>query len=210
MSQGYEAILRDNLRRFFSNPPPDIGKWLGAYWVDESVCLRAFGEDCCLGPEEIRLSGSLEKGPKGILISLYAAYADPQPMEIEPLRSFMEFSNAMPYHHGAFKKNVETPLIPRVPRIREHRREIQSTFDSPPVAPECRGDFSFVLLPLPKVALCYSFYLPDEEFPASVTCLFSANASSFLPVAALADIAEYTSKAIVDFVDRCENHRHEA
>jgi hypothetical protein len=53
---------------------------------------------------------------------------------------------------------------------------------------------------LPKVALCYIFYLPDEEFPASVTCLFSQNALSFMPLDGLADVAEYTSKVIIQLI----------
>ena len=64
------------------------------------------------------------------------------------------------------------------------------------------GDFSFVLYPLPKIALCYILYLPDEEFPASVTCLFSRNALSFMPLDGLADVAEYTSKAIIQLLKR--------
>ncbi|MDP2971503.1 MAG: DUF3786 domain-containing protein, partial [Deltaproteobacteria bacterium] len=61
-------------------------------------------------------------------------------------------------------------------------------------------DFSFTLYPLPRVALCYVFNLPDEEFPASVTCLFASNADRFLPVAGLADTAEYTAKKIIQLV----------
>jgi len=52
------------------------------------------------------------------------------------------------------------------------------------------GDFSLVLFPLPKIALYYIFYLPDDEFSASATCLFSANAVSFLPVDGLAGFVE--------------------
>ena len=40
----------------------------------------------------------------------------------------------------------------------------------------------------------------DEEFPASVTCLFSANALSFIPLDGLADVAEYTSNKIIQAI----------
>jgi len=53
---------------------------------------------------------------------------------------------------------------------------------------------------LPKIALCYIFYLPDEEFPASVTCLFSNNARLFMPLDGLADVAEYTSRRIIEII----------
>ena len=62
------------------------------------------------------------------------------------------------------------------------------------------GDFSFVVYPLPKIALCYIFYDPDEDFPASVTCLFSNNARRFLPLDGLADVGEYTSRKILEIV----------
>jgi len=40
--------------------------------------------------------------------------------------------------------------------------------------------------------------LADEEFPASVTCLFAANAELFMPVDGLADVGEITAKKIID------------
>lgn len=36
----------------------------------------------------------------------------------------------------------------------------------------------------------------DEEFPASVTCLYSNNARMFLPIDGLADVGEYCSKIL--------------
>jgi hypothetical protein len=42
--------------------------------------------------------------------------------------------------------------------------------------------------------------LPDEKLPASATCLFSNNALSFLPIDALADTGEYTSKKIIELI----------
>ena len=62
------------------------------------------------------------------------------------------------------------------------------------------GDFSLTLYPLPRIPLHYIFYLPDEEFPAAVTCLFSADATSHLSVDGLADVAEYTGRKIVSFI----------
>ncbi len=62
------------------------------------------------------------------------------------------------------------------------------------------GDFAFVVYALPKVALCYIFYKSDQDFPASVTTLYSNNAISFLPIDALADVGEYTSKKIIEIL----------
>ncbi len=60
------------------------------------------------------------------------------------------------------------------------------------------GDFAFVVRPLPKILLCYMFYEADEDFPPSVTCLFSNNANRFMPMDGLADVGEYTSKSILE------------
>ena len=62
------------------------------------------------------------------------------------------------------------------------------------------GDFSFVIYPFPKIALCYIFYEADDDFSASVTCLYSNNALSFLPIDALADVGEYTSRKMLDLI----------
>ena len=77
---------------------------------------------------------------------------------------------------------------------------ILDSFSGHEPPPDTGGDFSFVLYPLPKIALVYIFYMPDEEFPASVSCLFSANALSFMPLDGLADVAEYTSKGILEII----------
>jgi hypothetical protein len=73
-------------------------------------------------------------------------------------------------------------------------------FEGQDELPGLGGDFSFVLAPLPKIGICYIFYLPDEEFEASVTCLFSANALCFMPLDGLADVAKYTSRKIIQLV----------
>ena len=158
--------------------------------------FRAFGEDCCLGPERITLAGSPEIGPKGLLISLYAAYVNREPIHLEPFKAFKDFPNSMPYH-GPFSANSEQILIPYVTQIEVRQEIIQDAFSGELGPANMAGDLSLVLYPLPKIALCYVFYLPDEEFPASVTCLFSCNALSFLPLDGLADVAEYTSKQII-------------
>jgi len=83
--------------------------------------------------------------------------------------------------------------------IRERKEEIKAVFDG---EDGHDGDFSFILYPLPKIALYYIFYLADEEFPASVTTLFCDNALSFMPLDGLADVAEYTSKEIIRLVNK--------
>jgi hypothetical protein len=102
----------------------------------------------------------------------------------------------MPYQ-DAFTTRSEKSLAPFLSHIQRCKKRIIELFDGHEnnAAP---GDFSFTLYPVPKIPLHYIFYCADEEFPASVTCLFAGNAELFLPVDALADVAEYTAKKIIE------------
>ena len=113
--------------------------------------------------------------------------------------AFKDFPDSMPYH-AAFSANAEHVLPPHVVEIKKHRADIKKAFSGEDAPPGITGDLSFVLRPFPKIALCYIFYLSDDEFPASATCLFSANALSFMPLDGLADVAEYTSRGIIRLV----------
>ena len=134
--------------------------------------------------------------PKGLLVSLYAAHAGLENIQIEPLKAFKDFPGSMPYH-GAFSANSERVLVPHVNKIQEKQAEIISTFNGEAIK---SGDFSMLLYPFPKIAVCTIFYLEDEDFPPSATCLFSSNALDFMPLDGLADVAEYTSRKIIRMV----------
>ena len=136
----------------------------------------------------------------GILISLYALHAGPQPHKLEPLKSFRDFPDSMPYV-GAFASHTEGILIPQVTKIEKAQNRIVETLQGREAIDLTGGDFSFLVRPLPKISLCYIFYRADEDFPASVTCLYSSNAPTFLPMDALADVGEYTSRTIMTLLD---------
>ena len=105
----------------------------------------------------------------------------------------------MPYV-GAFASNVERVLVNHIEQIENHIDRITRHFEGSQESSNGAGDFSIRVYPLPKIALNYIFYRADDEFPASVTCLFSHNAATFLPTDALADTGEYTSKKILDIL----------
>lgn len=199
MGTNYGKIINENLSRLFSQLPDDLEGLLGAERRGDCFYFRAFGEDCCIAPERITFSDRLVDDPKGLLVSLYGINASPDPIQVEPLKSFKDLPGSMPYQ-GAFSANSEQVLVPSTPLIKEKRERIKDVFDGQDGLPGLGGDFGFVLYPLPKIALCYIFYLPDEEFPASATCLFSANALSFMPLDGLADVAEYTSRGILKVI----------
>ena len=105
----------------------------------------------------------------------------------------------MPYV-GAFASNTEGVLVEHIDTIERGAGRIIAQFNGLQETQPDTGDFSFILFPLPKIALNYIFYRADDEFPAAVTCLFSCNAPEFLTTDALADTGEYTSKKILEIL----------
>lgn len=198
MSVNYEKIIRENLGLIYDRDknPESI---LPALRRGKEFFFHAFGEECRLKRDGITFSERIDIGPKALLVSLYALHGNPDPVRPRPFRSFRDFPGSMPYQE-AFASNSERVLLPHVPKIREKASLIVRAFDGER-DPEClAGDFSFLIYPLPKVGLCYIFYLADEEFPPSVTCLFSSNALSFMPLDGLADVAEYTAREMIHLV----------
>ena len=107
--------------------------------------------------------------------------------------------DSMPYI-GAFASHTERVLTDHIDIIERKVNRIVRQFKGSPEVRPAAGDFAFIVYPLPKIALNYIFYHADDEFPATVTCLFSHNAAAFLPTDALADTGEYTSKKMLDIL----------
>ncbi len=199
MSQNFLDIQKEYLQKAWSRSLGELEVVLPAHREGDCLYFQAFGEPCELYPEKILLRGEPLTGPEGILIALYASRVPNEEVVLRPLKAFKQFPGGMGYQ-GAFAMNAEKVLHPHVEAIRKRQEEIVVRFSGRPNQDARRCDFSFTLYPLPRVALYYIFNMPDEEFPASVTCLFASNADRFLPVAGLADVAEYTAKKIIQLV----------
>jgi len=197
MNNNYIKIITENLNSFYSNLPEDIEISIPAKRNGDGFEFNAFGGICRVQPKSIFIDGQRQDEAVGILLSLYALHANAEPCHLEPFKAFKEFPDSMPYI-GAFTTHTEKILLPHVTKIKAALKTIMDRFEGEPSPPTMSGDLSFVIYPLPKIALCYIFYDADEDFPPSATCLFSNNALRFMPIAALADVGEYTSKAIID------------
>jgi hypothetical protein len=127
---------------------------------------------------------------RAFLISLYALHVRPEPIVLEPFKAFKDFPNSMPYA-GAFVTHSQQILVPVVDRIIEAGERILEPFRGQKAPAGVGGDYSFV---------CYIFFEADDDFPASVTCLYSNNAGTFLPIDGLADVGEYTSRKILELI----------
>ena len=200
MKDNYAKIVQDNLSRLYSNLPKDLAKNLPGEQDEDRFIFDAFGEKCVIEPKRITLSEEEHSSVFGILISLYALNACLDICVPSPLKSFKEFPDSMPYVR-AFATHTEKLLVPHVAKIKEAAPRITKTLKGEKAPPEAGGDFSFIVYPLPKIALCYIFYEADEDFPASVTCLYSNNANQFMPVDGLADVGEYASRKIINLIE---------
>jgi len=200
MGDNYAKIVQDNLKKLFENLPEDLARALPAQQNGDAFLFEAFGETCEIRSDGIFLGKVQQTGVIGILISLYALNTKLETCLIEPLKAFKDFPNSMPYA-GAFVTHTQQILVPYVDNIERSSNRIIETLNGCEAPAGIGGDFSFMVYPLPKIALCYIFYEADEDFPASVTCLYSNNTFSFLPIDALADVGEYTSKKILDIID---------
>ncbi len=196
MGQNYLQIRNDYLQKAWGRTPEVLAACLPAEISALGLLFRAFGEECLLSETDITLAGVTASGPEGLLIALYASQVPDMPVQLEALKSFKELPNSMPYQ-GAFAANAEQILVPRVGAMQEQQERLAAAFSGHVNGAPPSGDFSFTLYPLPRIPLYYIFHLPDEDFPASVTCLFAANAPDFMPLDGLADVAEYTGKRLL-------------
>jgi hypothetical protein len=194
----YEKIIRDNLDRLYKNLPNDLDRLLPGQQQQNQFRFKAFGQSCLIGPDGILIGDDPQTGVVGILITLYALHTNAEPCVPTPFKAFREFPNSSPYV-GAFSSHTERILIPHIDRIEDNLNRIFK-FLNGEFSSSQAGDFSLIVRPLPKIKLHYIFYRADAEFSASATCLFSNNALSFLPIDALADTGEYTSRAIIELI----------
>ena len=199
MSSNYAVIIRNNLERLFAGDLEERAVALPARRDGNGLTFNAFGANCRIDPDGVHLDGTREEGPLGIIISLYALHTTNAECQLEPFRSFKEMPDSAPYA-GAFANRTQQALVPAVARLADHRETICARLDGSDAPAHMAGDLAFIVRPLPKIALCYVCYLPDDDFPAGVTCLYANNASRFLPTDALADVGEYTTRTILDLL----------
>ena len=200
MKGNYAKIIEQNLLKLYAANIDERSIAADAVCDGQHLTFKAFGQKCVISPNNIVLANQEQWGPLGIILSLYMLHAAAEPLILEPLEAFKAFPNSAPYI-GAFASHSEQILIPSVDRIIENRSIILDAMagEAPPAG--LGGDAAMVVFPLPKIALCYIFYESDEDFPASATCLFSNNAHRHMPLDGLADVGEYTSRAILELIN---------
>ena len=199
MPSNYADIVHENLNHVYGNLPNNLQNWIPASRDGDTFEFNAFGMPCRVAPDGILLDGEAQDGVLGILISLYLRHAAADPIRLEPLLSFKDLPNSMPYV-GAFATHTQGILEPYVDTIASKKQQIMDCLNGAPAPDGISCDLSFLVYPLPKIALCYIFYFADDDFPASVTCLYSNNVSEFLSTDALAGVGEYTSKRIIELI----------
>lgn len=200
MTNNYGKLISDNLEQVYSNQRDNLAANLQAEHQDGHFRFHAFGKKCVVEPERITLEGQEQASVTGLLISHYCLNANPDHCVLQPLKALKEFPESARYL-TLLKTHTERLLVPHVHKIKASIAKITDAFNGEATTPQTGGDFSFIIYPLPKIALCYIFYEADEDFCASVTCLYSNNADNFMPMDGLVDLGEYTSKAMLELID---------
>jgi hypothetical protein len=196
----YADLIRSHLEALFQGDTAVLTSYPGVAASQDGFEMIAFGQPCRISPAGIFLDGQAERGPRGIIVALLARHAAPDSVIETPWRAFRELPDSAPYV-GAFRAHTEQILLPHVQALYRRQDAIAEAFRARPPEDDSPGDWSLIVAPLPKIVLCYHFYLPDEDFPANVTCLFANNAHRFLPTDALADVGEYMSRAMMSYLD---------
>lgn len=196
MTDNYQKLAKSNVAHVFHAPPSDLAQRLGGKETDVGIALRAFGKRWVLTSEAVIPENEAVSSVEALLVSLYARHNNTAPMQREPFVAFKELPDSAPYA-GAFARHAQLSLAPFVPVMDQRRDELCALMDGALAKNPPAGDLAFTLHPLPKIALHYICYHADEDFPAAVTCLYSHNAALFMPTDALADVGEYTAKAII-------------
>ncbi|ROQ92102.1 DUF3786 domain-containing protein [Desulfosoma caldarium] len=195
---GYEEIIRGYLDKAWARSEhvlqravPAVSKASGA------LSFQAFGRRCTVERERVFFDGIADVGPRAVLTAIYMAHVPEQAAALHPLKAFKEIPNSGPYQ-AAFAVHAEQVLVPHVPMIKRHLDNLLHIFSGHRNTDAPSGDFSFTLYPLPRLPLYYIVHEADDEFPAAVTCLFGGGAASYMPLDALADVAEYTAQALLE------------
>ncbi len=199
MTDNYQKLAASNMAHVFHAPPPDLAQRLGGKQTDSGITLRAFGKRWILTPTAVTPENDRGASVEALLVSLYARHNNAALMQREPFMAFKELPGSGPYA-GAFTRHAQLSLAPFVFLMDQRQDKLCALMDGVKANRPGTGDLVFTLQPLPKIALRYICYHADEDFPAAVTCLYSHNASAFLPTDALADVGEYTAKAIISML----------
>lgn len=195
---GYEEIIRGYLDKAWARSEEVLREAAPAVLQAPGVlAFHAFGQLCSVQRHGVFFDGVVDTGPRGVLTAIYLAVVPKHPAPLHPLKAFKEIPNSGPYQ-AAFAVHAEQALVPYVPKIRQNLESILSAFSGHWNRDAPSGDFSFTLYPLPKIPLYYIVHEADDEFPAAVTCLFGGDSPSFMPLDALADVAEYTAQSLMD------------
>ncbi len=194
---GYEEILRGYLDKAWARSETVLARAAPAVLQEPGMLtFKAFGQRCVVHRHGVFFDAVEDTGPRGVLTAIYLSVVPERTAPLHPLKAFKEIPNSGPYQ-AAYAVHAEQALVPYVPKMKEHLESLLDAFSGHPNPDAPSGDFSFTLYPFPRVPLYYIIHEADDEFPAAVTCLFGADCPSFMPLDALADVAEYTAQSLI-------------
>ena len=131
-----------------------------------------------------------------IVISINYLLSDTDNIENEKFKSFAELKDGLIYD-SAFRKNTIIPFIPYADYIIKNPSVITGNFNDCKKIEIAGTDLAVKIKLLPKISIFMLLYAGDEEFPANLNIIFSANADTFLPIECIADLSEIFTRTLL-------------
>ena len=150
---------------------------------------------------ENAVSGKPANYPE-IVISINYLLSNTDNIEDEKFKAFGEFKNGLIYN-SAFRKNSIVPLIPYADYIIKNPSIITDNFNDCKKVEIAGTDLAVKIKLLPKISIHTLLYASDEEFPANLNIIFSANADTFLPIECIADLSEIFTRVLLKKLTMC-------
>ncbi|MDO8733915.1 MAG: DUF3786 domain-containing protein [Elusimicrobiota bacterium] len=131
-----------------------------------------------------------------IVISINYLLSNTDNIEDEKFKAFGELKDGLMYN-SAFRKNSIVPLIPYADYIIKNPSIITNNFNDSRKVEITGTDLAVKIKLLPKISIYTLLYASDEEFPANLNIIFSANAGTFLPIECIADLSEIFTRVLL-------------
>lgn len=146
------------------------------------------------------ISGKPANYPE-IVISINYLLSNTDNIEGEEFKAFGELKDGLMYD-SAFRKNSIVPIIPYADYIIKNPSTITDNFIDCRKVEIAGTDLAVKIKLLPKISILMLLYASDDEFPANLNIIFSANADTFLPIECIADLSEIFTRVLLKKLTR--------
>ena len=196
----YQELLADLGRLNLAELGPHLGGQLVETDSGASLKIRLLGRDYLVGPAGVTDDrGDRPHFTVRIVLSYYLLRQGSGPIAGSYI-AYRETEGA--FFNAFFQAEVEQRLVRSFQDRPEKLVAAAQALGGRPGVEGLGGDITLTLPALPKITLAVIFYEADDEFPASATLLFDANAERFLDPECLAVLGQITVAGLEKAAER--------